>query len=166
MEKIKSRFVLFLILTLFWVLWNNTFDPLTLIIGAIVILITILLFGPSTDIFKGVKLTPSGLMYSFWYILVFIGALIMSNIDVLFRVLNPKLPIKPGIVRIETSLKSPIARLILANSITLTPGTFVVDIKQNYLYIHWIEVCCDGDPELAAKNISEKFEKILLKIYE
>jgi multicomponent Na+:H+ antiporter subunit E len=98
--------------------------------------------------------------------MVFIVALAKSNIDVMLRVLNPKLPMRPGIVRIETKLTSPMARLILANSITLTPGTFVVDIKENLLYIHWIEVCCEDDPQQLAQEISGQFEKILLKIYE
>jgi len=170
MEKFKSRIVLFIILSIFWILWNNSLKAEVLITGLIVISITILIFGKSVDIFKGVKLTPSGFLYSFWYIIIFAIALIKSNFDVIFRVLNPKLPINPGIVRIETTLKSPMARLILANSITLTPGTFVIDIKDNYFYIHWIDVCCTVDSaenqQKVTEEISGKFEKILKKIYE
>ncbi len=170
MEKFKSRLVLFIILSIFWILWNNSFKAEILITGLIVILITVTIFGKSVDIFKGVKLSPRAIMYSFWYIIIFTIAVIKSNFDVIFRVLSPKLPINPGIVRIETSLKSPMGRLILANSITLTPGTFVVDIKDNFLYIHWIDVCCTVEsPENQQKvtqEISGKFEKILKKIYE
>jgi multicomponent Na+:H+ antiporter subunit E len=58
------------------------------------------------------------------------------------------------------------ARMILANSITLTPGTFVVDIKGPVIYVHWIDVCCEGDPQKLTQDISSRFENILMKIYE
>eukprot|EP00825_Cyclidium_porcatum_P006434 TRINITY_DN13199_c0_g1_i5.p1 TRINITY_DN13199_c0_g1~~TRINITY_DN13199_c0_g1_i5.p1 ORF type:complete len:358 (+),score=15.93 TRINITY_DN13199_c0_g1_i5:170-1243(+) len=166
MEKFKSKLTSFLILEFFWIIWNNTLDFKVWIYGIIPSMLIVLMFSPSVDIFKGIKFTPKGVFYSFVYIFVFIWALIKSNIDVMLRVISPKLNIKPGIVRIETKLKSPMARLILANSITLTPGTFVVDIKDNYFYIHWIEVCCDGDIETYTNEISGQFEKLLLKIYE
>lgn len=166
MKKLKGQIILFLILEFFWIIWNNSWDYMTWLYGLIIVVPVVLLFGKGVYIFEGVKLTPMGLLYSFKYIGVFIVALIKSNIDVIFRVLDPKLPVKPGIVRIETQLKSPMARMILANSITLTPGTFVVDIKENILYVHWIEVCCDGDPQKVTQEIAGGFEKILNKIYE
>jgi len=55
--------------------------------------------------------------------------------------------------------------MILANSITLTPGTFTVDIVENRYYIHWLEVSAT-DEENVYKEIAESFEKILLKIYQ
>lgn len=166
MKNFKSRFLLFLILEFFWILWNNTMDYKIWLYGLIPSVIIVAFFGGSVDVFRGAKLTPKGIFFSFVYIFVFIIAMIKSNIDVLLRVLSPKLPIRPGIVRVKTKLKSPMARLILANSITLTPGTFVVDIKDDTLYIHWIEVCCEGDIEKMSHEIAGKFENILLKIYE
>lgn len=166
MKKLKGQIILFLILEFFWIIWNNSWDFTTWLYGLIIVVPVVLLFGKGVYIFEGVKLTPAGLLYSFQYVGVFIVALIRSNIDVMLRVINPKLPVRPGIVRIETRLKSPMARMILANSITLTPGTFVVDIKENILYVHWIEVCCDGDPQEITRAVAGKFEKILTKIYE
>ena len=55
--------------------------------------------------------------------------------------------------------------MILANSITLTPGTFTVDVIENRFYVHWLEVETE-DSEKVYKAIAESFEKILLKIYE
>jgi multicomponent Na+:H+ antiporter subunit E len=55
-------------------------------------------------------------------------------------------------------------RLALANSITLTPGTLVVDIKEDALYVHWISVSAI-DPVAATEEISAKFEKYLKVIY-
>ncbi len=166
MKNLKSKLVLFIILMLFWLLWNNTWDVEIWLYGLVPVLIVIAIFGNTANIFRGVKLTPKGFVYSLYYILYFTWALIKSNIDVMLRVINPKLPIRPGIIKVKTELKSPMARLILANSITLTPGTFIVDIKEEYLYVHWIDVCCEGDPEKPTKLIAEGFENILKNIYE
>ncbi len=56
--------------------------------------------------------------------------------------------------------------MILANSITLTPGTFVVDIQENIIYVHWIEVSDENDAAKLINSISAPFENILNKIYE
>ena len=62
-----------------------------------------------------------------------------ANIDVAYRVITGK--IKPGIVKISPKLKNDYGTTLLANSITLTPGTLTVDVdKDRNLYIHWIYV--------------------------
>lgn len=70
----------------------------------------------------------------------FFVSLAKANFDVAYRVITGK--IKPGIVRIKSGLKTDLGVTMLANSITLTPGTLSVDIdeKNNDLYIHWINV--------------------------
>lgn len=70
----------------------------------------------------------------------FLMALIQANLDVAMRVITGK--INPGIVRIPTGLASDGALTLLANSITLTPGTLTVDAddESRDLYIHWINV--------------------------
>lgn len=55
--------------------------------------------------------------------------------------------------------------MILANSITLTPGTLTVNIDEDKLFIHWIEVKT-ADQQLATQEIVRKFEKYLEKIYD
>jgi len=75
------------------------------------------------------------------------------------------MPIKPGIVAIKTGLKSDIAKLFLANSITLTPGTFTLDILGDKLLIHWINVK-GKDIDEATGIIGKKFEKYLKEIFE
>jgi multicomponent Na+:H+ antiporter subunit E len=77
------------------------------------------------------------LMYFFGPFLI---ALIKCNLDVAYRVITGK--INPGIVKISPELKTDLGITLLANSITLTPGTLTVDIdeKTNDLYIHWINV--------------------------
>jgi multicomponent Na+:H+ antiporter subunit E len=76
------------------------------------------------------------------------------------------MPIHPGIVKVKTTLKNPAGRTMLANSITLTPGTLTVDITDDeYLYIHWINVKSE-DIEQASRDIVARFETFLRRIFE
>ncbi len=79
-------------------------------------------------------------LFLFYLIGPFFIAMAKANIDVAYRVITGK--INPGIVKISPHLKTDTAITMLANSITLTPGTLSVDIdeKNNDLYIHWINV--------------------------
>ena len=80
--------------------------------------------------------------------LIFIGymigpfffAMAKANFDVVYRVITGR--INPGIVRISPKLKTDLGLMMLANSITLTPGTLSVDVddESNDLYVHWINV--------------------------
>jgi len=106
------------------------------------------------------------ILWFIYYILLFMWLCLKANLDVAYRVLHPQLPINPGIVKVKTNLKSPIARVALTNSITLTPGTLSVDITDDgYIYIHWIYVASE-DIEVATQMIVSQFERILIKIFE
>lgn len=97
------------------------------------------------------------------YLIIFIKNLVLSNLDIAKRVIDPKLPINPGIVEIKTELKKDYKKLILANSITLTPGTITIDVKDDTLFIHWIDVTTT-DIKQTTDIIAGDFEKILLKL--
>ena len=105
----------------------------------------------------------------FWFLVytpVFFYYCIKANLDVLYRVIHPEMPIKPGIVKIKTNLRSPAALTALANSITLTPGTMTVDITDDgYLYIHWIYVHSTNMKE-ATEIIARRFETFIGRIFE
>lgn len=163
--KIKNFLALFLILMVVWVLVNNSFSGKIIIIGFILSAFIAFFFGTNLRIFDELKFTPTAVGYTLIYLFVFLIELIKSNLDVARRVLTPSLPINPGIVKTKTVLKSKMGRMILANSITLTPGTLTVDIDGDTLYIHWIDVCCD-DIDKATQAIVKKFEKHLVKIYD
>lgn len=78
------------------------------------------------------------------YLFPFFFAMAKANIDVAYRVITGR--INPAIVKINPNLKNDMSLTLLANSITLTPGTLSVDVDQktNELYVHWINV----DPEV------------------
>lgn len=82
-----------------------------------------------------------------------------------YRVLHPDMPIRPGIVKVKLGLKSDIARAMLANSITMTPGTISVDIVDEYLFIHWIYVS-SLDPQEYHFRIAGKFENYIKRIFD
>lgn len=159
MKIFKQGILLLLFLSIFWVLLTSL-DRQELIAGGVIVVLLTLIFFRKAEIFSELQITLKSLIYSIAYMFVFLVALIRSNLDVAFRVLNPKLPINPGIVKVKTSLNSKTGRLILANSITLTPGTLTVETKGDYYYIHWIDVTTQ-DVEKASHEIVSKFEKYL-----
>jgi len=108
---------------------------------------------------------PRRILYAILYIPIFFYECLKANLDVAYRVIHPKMPIKPGIVAIRTSLKSDVGKLLLANSITLTPGTLTVDISGEYLFIHWINVKSTNVEE-ATGLIAGRFERYLKVITE
>ncbi|KYK24310.1 cation:proton antiporter [Thermoplasmatales archaeon SM1-50] len=98
----------------------------------------------------------------------FFLAITKANLDVAYRVITGK--INPGIVRIHPDLKTDLGVTMLANSITLTPGTLSVDIDEdtNDLYVHWINVdkkALERKP-VECKYICGNFPKWIRRIAE
>ena len=156
---------LFILSLIFWLLLTLDLSAANLIAGAAAALLTSLLFAKY--FFKKVVKFIQPVRY-FWfliYLLFFIWECIKANFDVAYRVLHPAMPIKPGIVKVKLDLQSDFARTMLANSITMTPGTISVDIVGDELFIHWIYVRSE-DPEVYSQIIAGKFEKYIKKIFE
>lgn len=164
----KSRIVMFILAFAIWCMLVWIPDWQHLVVGFFVAVIVALLTG---DFFIG-SIHKLKHPYRYWYFFVFylpkfLWECLKANLDVAYRVVNPVLPINPGIVKVKTKLKSDAGLTFLANSITLTPGTMTVDVDSDngILYIHWINVK-EKDVEKATKEIVEKFEHILIKIFE
>lgn len=163
----KSRLPLFIIGFIVWMLLSWPPDLQHALVGVFVSALVTLLTG---EMFSRRPHHFTHIQRYLWfgyYMPFFLYQCLKANIDVALRVINPRLPINPGIVKVKTTLKSDTALTFLANSITLTPGTFCVDIdqKEGVLYIHWIDVK-SMDVEEATKIIVGKFENILRKIFE
>jgi multicomponent Na+:H+ antiporter subunit E len=105
----------------------------------------------------------------FWcwvYLFVFSWYAIKGGLDVTYRVLHPRMPIRPGIVRVRSTLKTATGRTALANSITLTPGTLTMDVTDDgVFYVHWLFVNT-VDEEEAARQILRRFEWYIERIFE
>jgi multicomponent Na+:H+ antiporter subunit E len=158
--KISAILMLFAL----WVLLSSPVSREELIAGALVSLLLILTPASSPELLKELVLTPKRIIYILGFLAVFVIEVIKSNIDVALRVVKPVIPIKPGIVQVNTKLSSKPARLLLANAITLTPGTITVDIHKDQLFIHWIYIDAE-DVDTATKKIVSKFERYLEVIF-
>ncbi len=157
-------FVLWMLLT--WPIVDGQLDWQVVIAGVIAAAIVSLLFHEILPKEHHVFISPVRIFWFLLYIPVFFYYVMIANLDVVYRALHPKMPIKPGIVKIKTKLKTESGITALANSLTLSPGTLTVDLTDDgYMYIHWINVKSD-DVEQASKHIAHKFEWFLEKIFE
>jgi multicomponent Na+:H+ antiporter subunit E len=156
---------LFILTFLFWLLLTFNLSPANLIAGAAAALITSLLFAKHFlgNVVKFIQ--PFRYFWLLVYLVIFTWECIKANFDVAYRVLHPSMPIRPGIVKVKLDLKSDFARTMLANSITMTPGTISVDIIGDELFVHWIYVKSE-DPAEYSRKISGRFEKYIKKIFE
>ncbi len=96
-------------------------------------------------------------------LLLFLKELIKANVDVLKTVLKPKLDFQPGIFAYETNLKKDWEVTLLANLITLTPGTLVMDVSMDkkILYVHAIDL---PDKDAVIDDIRNSFEKAIMEV--
>ena len=79
-----------------------------------------------------VGLSPKGIAYAFWLV----REIIEANIEVTRLILDPRMPIRPRMVNVKAHPKTELGRVILANSITLTPGTVSVDMQDDCIWVH------------------------------
>jgi len=167
------KLTLVIISYLLWFLLVWPFDPVTgelrmqsTVVGIVVALFVGLYMGDRIPKQIGVGTVLRRIFWIIVYVPYFSWYVILANLDVVYRVIHPEMPIHPGIVRVKTGLKSPAGRTMLANSITLTPGTLTVDITDDgYLYIHWINVKA-RDVEGATEHIVGRFEKMIRRMFE
>ena len=141
-----------------WLLLVGTLAPAELVAGAIVALLTSWLSLPRLALLDGLRISLALPWHVLRFLAVFLVALVESNIDMARRVLAPELPIRPAIVEVATGLRSRLGRLLLANSITLTPGTLTVDVLEDRLCVHWIDITPGADLEQATRAIVTRFE--------
>ncbi|MDT8281267.1 MAG: Na+/H+ antiporter subunit E [Gammaproteobacteria bacterium] len=155
---------LWLTLLLIWLIANASLAYHTVISGVVISAVIALAFATFARVYSVVRWSPTVIYYYLKYLAVFLKELVKANLQVMRLVFAPHINIHPGIVEIRTELKSPLGRLALANSITLTPGTLVVDIKGDSLFVHCINVS-STDRVKATEEISGRFEKLLKVIY-
>lgn len=157
-------FVIWILLT--WPVVDGKIDVQVVVAGLIASVLVAVLFHEILPKEHHVFISPVRIFWFLVYVPVFAYYVVKANLDVVYRALHPKMPIRPGIVKIKTELKTESAITALANSITLTPGTLTVDLTDDgYLYVHWINVKSE-DVEQATKLISRRFEWFLKRIFE
>ncbi len=126
-KRISEMAISFGLLGIFWVLLSDYFDGFHLVAGAICSMIVTAL---SYRLLFPEKRSP--FFQTSWRLICYIPwelwQIVLANIDVIRRVLHPRMPISPCLIEIETPLRSEFALVTLGNSITLTPGTITVSV--------------------------------------
>lgn len=131
--------MIFTFLFLFWIILNGKITLEIVLFGAF--------FSGIVTMFsyKVLRITPSLEKKAFLkipliikYLIVLVVEIIKANIQVIKLVLSKEPEISPTLKTIKVNLKSRVSRVALANSITLTPGTITVSMKENELLIHAI----------------------------
>lgn len=163
---IKSRIVVFVLAVLVWLALTGL-NAQELVAGLVFALLVSLVAGQFLITTHKQKHLLHRWRFALFYFFLFLWEMIKANLHVAYIVLHPNLPIKPGIVKIKTTLTKDTAITVLTNSITLTPGTLTVDVdEQNkYIYIHWIDVQAAG-VEACTQEIGARFESALTEVFE
>ncbi len=124
-----------------WLVLSGRLDPPYLVIGGLVA------FGVAW-LNTGFPHSPfvhfpvvRALVYAPWIFL----RIVESSVHVTKVIIHPSLPISPGLVTYETTLRHPLAVVMLGNSITLTPGTITVEAEGGRLLIHAIDQASRDD---------------------
>ena len=150
-----------LLLALAWTVATGHFSVGNLLVG-IVLGYLILMFsqralGPSAYFAK----VPQVASFAVFYL----GQLIMSNLRVAYDVATPKNYMRPGVIAVPLDAKTDAEIALLANLITLTPGTLSIDVSSDRqtLYVHAMYID-HGDLELAKRQIKEGLERRVLKV--
>lgn len=119
----------------FWLVFSGHFDAfhvsLGLICSATVATLSYDLVLSDTLSFRTAMITWRFVQYTPWLLY----EVVVANFHVLALVLQPG-RIRPQVVRFKTTLKSDLAKVTLANSITLTPGTITMDVDGDEFYVH------------------------------
>ncbi len=120
-----------------WLLLSGVFEPLLLGLGLVSCLVVVLI-AHRMDVIdhegQPIHLDWRIVIYWFWLAL----EIVKANIDVTRRILDPRLPIHPVLIRLKASQTSELGHVIFANSITLTPGTVSVRVTRGEILVHAI----------------------------
>jgi len=155
---------LWFLLTFIWVAANSSLALESMLTGALVSAVLAYLFTRKYDAWGDIRFAPARLYHFIRYSGVFAVELVRANINMMRYVFAPRVDVRPGIVEIKTKLKTPVGRLALANSIALTPGSLVIDIEGDSMFVHWLDVKTT-DPDEATRLIAGPFERHLEKVF-
>lgn len=155
----SQRFLGNILLTFIWVALTGSFAFLNFLFGFILSFLILWIITLNNGNEKYFKIVPK--IVSF--ILFFTYELVKANIQVAFDVVTPKFYMTPGIVKVPLDAKTDIEITLLANLISLTPGTLSLDVSNDrkVLYVHSMYL---SDKEKFIHDIKQGFERRLLDI--
>ncbi len=124
----------FLLLGFTWLLWSGVYEPLILSLGLLSCLLVVYLAHRMGFFTRGIfslHLSPRLPRYWAWLLI----EIVKANLAVAAAVLRPGRTVSPTVVEIRTEA-GPIGQTLLANSITLAPGTVTLDVNEGRLRVH------------------------------
>jgi len=170
-KVIRRHLLLNILLAVVWCLFQENlrvhefFIGFLLGYGVIFLLKTVLDDGPSAEPSEGeAKSAFSLFLHTVRYAFVFLYELIKANLEVVRIVLSPELKMTPGIIAYPLEVKTDAGITLLANSITLTPGTLSVDISKDRktLYIHALHMENAQELKQSIHDSLEQYSKEIL----
>ncbi|QCU89158.1 Na+/H+ antiporter subunit E [Thiomicrorhabdus sediminis] len=161
MNRFLPHPILSLVLWLVWLLLNNTLAAGHMILGAVLAIVIPLLtskFWPESVCIR----YPATL---FKFVVIVLWDILIANVIVAKLILGNKHNLEPKFLHIPLDLENPLAIGILANTISLTPGTVSCDLSEDkkILLVHGLH---ESDPESTINEIKQRYEKPLKKVFE
>lgn len=149
-----------ILLTIVWVALNGEFTAGNFLFGFILSFVIMWVVSRSAGSGRS-YFTKIPKLISFFFF--FLYELIKANIQVAYEVVTPKLQMTPGIVKFPLSAKTDMEITLLANLISLTPGTLSLDVMEDrkYLYVHSMYI---ENKETFIADIKNGFERKLLEV--
>ncbi|MDE6846459.1 MAG: Na+/H+ antiporter subunit E [Lachnospiraceae bacterium] len=150
---------MFILFFLIWIIFNGQFTLEIAAFGVVVagamywFICKFLDYKPGDDL-----ILCKRLVLIFHYVFVLLVEILKANGAVFKMIYSAKYRLEPAVVHFKTNLRTPFARVLLANSITLTPGTITVSLKDDEYVVHCL------DKELAQGIDSSIFVKLLERI--
>ena len=126
---------LFAVMMAVWLLWSGQYSWLLVGFGLLSCLLVAVIARRMRILdFEGhpVHLARRLPAYCLWLL----WAIVRSNLDVARRILHPRLPVSPRIVRVKASQRTDLGKVVFANSITLTPGTLTLEVEGEEIEVH------------------------------
>lgn len=155
----RNKILLNILLSFVWVALTGVFEYPNFFFGFLLSFAILWIIGRGTGDDRYFLMTFKVL----GFIVFFIYELVKANIQVAYDVITPKLYMQPGIVSVPLDAKTDIEITLLANLISLTPGTLCLDVSSDKrtLYVHAMYI---RDREAFIRSIKNGFEKRLLSI--
>ena len=149
------RFSLFVAIV--WLLLSGHYTPLILSFGAVSSLIVVWFMWRMDRVDQKLDVLPvrPRVLY---YLLWLMWQVVLSNIDLVRRIWDPELPIRPTWQRLDIKVTSPLAKTLYANSITLTPGTLTTDVREDHFMVHSLSP--DGIEDLRKGGMEEQIQRL------
>ena len=141
-ETVRNTTLLVVILAGLWLSFSGKLDAVHLAYGVLSIVLVVFLTrslvvarrDPEENQAVG-RIRP---LRAAVYVVWLVAQIIVANVQVTLLILSPRMPVRPALIEFRTGFRSSLAKTTLGNSITLTPGTFTLHVRDDRFLIHTI----------------------------